>query len=392
MSRFRAGIVGGSLAGLTAALTLRDAGWDVELFERAPADMTATGAGLTVQEPSVRYLIERGGAKVEDLTFEVEGVRYLNPDGSVRYEARRPTRFTTWGTLHRGLMELYGTKHYHASHPVLGVTERENGRVYLATESGDEGPFDLVVGADGVNSTVRAAVAPGIALEPAGYLAWRCVADVSRVSRETSDTFDQRLTYCLGDRTHCVIYPVPPREPGGERRINMVWYRNYESPGQVAELLTDRNGVRRPLSVPPGLMAHKYVAEMREAAKALAPQAAEVVAGADEPFSQLIGDLRVPQMVYGRVVLIGDAACVARPHVASGAAKASENAWTLAAALKDWDGDPARLEAWEQDQLRESEILCESGRLQGYRGQVEGTWDPRDPTFDVRSFKERVHG
>lgn len=389
MGHSRVGIVGGSLTGLTAALLLRDAGWDVDVFERAPHGMQGTGAGLTVQEPTVRYLLDCGIA-LDDITFEVSHVRYIDHEGKISHDVERAARFTTWGTIHRGLLQHFGTARFNAATPVLDIVLRDDDRPFIVTSEGEHGPFDLVVGADGVSSVVRAAVAPGVRLEPAGYLSWRCVADASRLSKSTMETLHDALTYCIGDRTHGVMYPVPPRERGAGERVNLAWYRNYDSLEHLAELLTDRHGTARSLSVPPGYLQEQFVHEMRRAVTTLAPQAAEIVAATDDPFVQLIGDVRTPRMVYGRVVLIGDAACVARPHVAAGAAKGAENAWTLAAALADWDDDPARLALWERDQLRESEVLVHSGKLQGYRGQVEGTWDPEDATFDLRQFGERV--
>ena len=53
-----------------------------------------------------------------------------------------------------------------------------------------------------------------------------------------------------------------------------------------------------------------------------------------EPFVQLIVDVAVPRMVFGRICLLGDAAFALRPHAAVGTAKAAEDAWQLARALQ----------------------------------------------------------
>ena len=77
----------------------------------------------------------------------------------------------------------------------------------------------------------------------------------------------------------------------------------------------------------------------------LAPCCTEVVRRSPEPFIQAIYDLASPRLVFGRVILIGDAAFVARPHAGMGVTKAALDAQTLArafaapdraAALADW--------------------------------------------------------
>jgi 2-polyprenyl-6-methoxyphenol hydroxylase-like FAD-dependent oxidoreductase len=78
----------------------------------------------------------------------------------------------------------------------------------------------------------------------------------------------------------------------------------------------------------------------RDAETLLAPQFAEIVGLTREPFFQPIYDLESPQLVFGRVALLGDAAFVARPHVGMGVTKAAEDAMALADALRE-ARDPA---------------------------------------------------
>jgi 2,6-dihydroxypyridine 3-monooxygenase len=367
------------------ALLLRDAGWEVEVFERSPDGMKGTGAGITVHEPTLRYLTARVGVGLDDISLEIPLVRYLDTAGEVIWEQRRGMRFSTWGTLYEALLAAFGRAHYHMEAPVQGVKTTTEGMV-LCLDGGESELFDLAVGADGVGSGVRAAVLPGVSLKPAGYLSWRGVVDASELSAETFGRLSDAITYCVGNRTHILAYPVPPREPGGETRISYGWYRNYGSPAELERLLTDADGVHRPYSVPPGMLPEAHIEQMRAASYELAPAFVELVQATREPFVQLIGDLIVPRMALDRVVLIGDAACVARPHVASGAAKAAENAWSLTEALKAIDFDFQHLRDWERTQLDNANAYLQSGVRQGERGQVEGTWTPADPTFYLRPF------
>src|SRR5207247_10825791 len=105
----------------------------------------------------------------------------------------------------------------------------------------------------------------------------------------------------------------------------------------------------------------------------------ELVAAAETPFVQVIVDLAVDTMVFGRACLLGDAAFVARPHAAAGTAKAAENAWKLAEAIARADGLEQALSGWEPGQLELGRQLVERSRLIGERYQVTSTARPGEP-------------
>jgi len=87
-------------------------------------------------------------------------------------------------------------------------------------------------------------------------------------------------------------------------------------------------------------------------------------------------------MAQGRVALIGDAACAARPHAAAGTAKAAADAWTLANALGGAGGDvAAALAKWEPTQLELSDSLMRRAIAMGERFQVTNTSIPGDPSL-----------
>ena len=121
----------------------------------------------------------------------------------------------------------------------------------------------------------------------------------------------------------------------GERLVNFVWYRNVAEGAELDELMTDRDGLPRPLSLHPGHRAASatWTRSVRRPPDVLPAAAGEMVARTPQPFVQTIVDVEVPRMAFGRVCLIGDAAFTARPHAAAGTAKAAENGWALAAAL-----------------------------------------------------------
>ncbi len=100
----------------------------------------------------------------------------------------------------------------------------------------------------------------------------------------------------------------------------------------------------------------------------------------DDLFVQVVFDLDVPRMAFGRACLLGDAAFVVRPHAAAGTAKAAEDAWMLSAALAARPDDPvAALAAWEPGQLELGRKLQARTRAIGRRSQFDGNWRPGDP-------------
>jgi 2-polyprenyl-6-methoxyphenol hydroxylase-like FAD-dependent oxidoreductase len=150
------------------------------------------------------------------------------------------------------------------------------------------------------------------------------------------DLFDA-MTFCLPPGEQWLGYPVagPANElRPGRRRYNIIWYRPADEATGLGILLTDENGVRHEVSIPPPLIRREAIAAMRAAAEQLlAPQCRALVRLIDEPLLQPIYDLASPRLAFGRVVLIGDAACVARPHVGAGVSKAADDAAALADAL-----------------------------------------------------------
>jgi len=163
-------------------------------------------------------------------------------------------------------------------------------------------------------------------------------------------------------------YPVAGRGNDlrpGHRRFNFVWYRPADD-ATLERMLTDENGRRYEISIPPPLIAKTFLDEMRAAADTvLAPLFGDAVKRAREPFFQPIYDLAVPHMVSGRIALIGDAAFVARPHVGAGVTKAAEDALGLSDMLDRHTDIPTALAAFEAERLPIGHRIVERARQLG---------------------------
>src|SRR5262249_47989574 len=146
---------------------------------------------------------------------------------------------------------------------------------------------------------------------------------------------------------------------------------------ELRRLLTDEHGTTYSISIPPPLIRRAAIGAMRAAAeRLLAPQFKEVVRMIDEPILQPIYDLETPRMAFGRVAIIGDAAFVARPHVAAGVAKAADDAAALAAAL-DGSEVVAALKRFEAARLSVGARIIERARHLGAYLQATQTAEER---------------
>jgi 2-polyprenyl-6-methoxyphenol hydroxylase-like FAD-dependent oxidoreductase len=152
--------------------------------------------------------------------------------------------------------------------------------------------------------------------------------------------------------------------------VNWVWYRRL-SYDKLPELFLSRDGTQRDGSLPPGAMRDAYRSELVDAARnLLAPTLAALVDATHAPFAQAIRDLVVERMVFGRAVLLGDAACLVRPHTAAGVAKAADNAVGLAEAMQAFargTAFDAALSRWERDQQKINASLSALGISLGTR-------------------------
>ena len=392
MSRMpRVSIAGGSVGGLTAALVLRDAGCDVRVFERSPAALQARGAGIAALDTTLDYLLTRGGFQATDVCSSTGWIRFLNRDGSVQHEQRHRYRFSSWNTIYRSLLSLLDADRYQLGTEVTGFAERDGTvtvtfgpGVRTSQHGGQQTQADLLVCADGVGSPARARLLPAVRPAYSGYVAWRGTVPEHDLSPGARTILGDALTYQVLPDSHILVYPIPALDGSvteGNRLINIVWYVNVGQGAPLDALMTGRDGVRRPVSLPPGAATDAAVTRMRQAAKdQLAGPIAEAVVSAAEPFVQVVTDIEVPRMAFGRICLIGDAAFAVRPHAAAGTAKAAADGWALAEELTAADGDvPAALAAWERRQLGLGRDLLARCREIGDSSQFLGTFRPGDP-------------
>jgi 2-polyprenyl-6-methoxyphenol hydroxylase-like FAD-dependent oxidoreductase len=158
----------------------------------------------------------------------------------------------------------------------------------------------------------------------------------------------------------------------GQRRYNLVWYRPADRDSTLRHLLTDTDGQMNGESIAPNKIRPEVLDEMRADAKRLAaPQFAEAFNRVAQPFIQPIFDLTVESMVYDNVVILGDAAFVARPHVGMGVTKAAVDGQFLARCLSESSDQATALARFNQSRHAEGEFIVQRARKLGAYMQAQ---------------------
>ncbi|KAJ9559447.1 hypothetical protein OSB04_014061 [Centaurea solstitialis] len=322
MKKGKAVVVGGSIAGLCSAHALLSAGWQVVVLEKttAPPTGSPTGAGLGL-DPLSRSIInswlpqQQSSDLLNNHTLpltidqnqatdaESKITRMLTRDESFNFRA------AYWSDLH-GLLytslppDIFLWGHlflsFHVSDDKKSVEVQSK---VLQTGDVVEIIGDLLVAADGCLSSIRQTFLPDLKLRYSGYCAWRGVLDLSEKSeifaalQKVYPDLGKCLYFDLGSGTHSVFYELL------NRRINWIWYINQPEPQRKGNSVT--------IKVSDNMINKMQV----EAEKVWVPELVSLIKETKEPFLNVIYDCDpLEQIVWDRVVLVGDAAHPTTPH------------------------------------------------------------------------------
>lgn len=321
-------IAGAGIGGLSAALAVARAGWQVRVFERAPV-FAEVGAGVQLG-PNVTHLLQQWGlgSALQAIAAAPQALR-VRDARSGRELARMPLA----QAVDRRYGAPYLTAHRADLHGLLLDAARANGDVALVAdervqsfEDGAEAldavrlrtttdrqvEGDALIGADGIWSGIREQLLADGPAKPSGHLAYRAVV---RQADLPARLRSHDVTAWLGPRLHAVSYPLR----GGEL-LNLVFFIEGQIEGDTEGW--DHAAVAADLLAGLG----EVCAPLRDLASLPAAWRLWVICDR-EPLTH------AAQMVRGRVALLGDAAHPMRPYVAQGAGMAIEDAAVLARCL-----------------------------------------------------------
>lgn len=367
MKQLRIRIVGGSLAGLFAGIMLQRAGHDVRIYERSKNGLGGRGAGLVGQSDLLRILRLIGCEHVARVGVVAKERIYLDQDGSIAQTVNMPQTQISWDILFETVASRIVSGSYLLGRDVVDILDSDRG-AELVFGDGTREMADLVVGADGLGSTVRKAVnSKDFQNGYSGYVAWRGLIPETSLPSAAALLVD-RFSFYVQPGVHVLGYLVPGSKgemTKGSRRYNWVWYRKVPQ-SDLAITFTDHDDRAHAFSLPRGGLSDDRLTALRADARAMLPQQfALAVEAESSPSIQGIFDYEAPRMIGRSVVLIGDSAFVARPHTAMGVSKAAGDVMALSNCLALEADLPTALQRFEADRISVGREIVAYGRQLG---------------------------
>jgi 2-polyprenyl-6-methoxyphenol hydroxylase-like FAD-dependent oxidoreductase len=264
-------VIGGSVGGLFAAHLLRNVGWDVAVFERTAGDLGDRGTGIGTREELFAVMRRIGLAADASIGIDVEGRVGLDRDGQVIHEL--PVRAVTsaWSRIWRPLRQAWPDECYAGGKTLVGIAQSDE-QISAVFDDGSRVEGDLLVGADGLHSTVRPQFLPELAPRYAGYVAWRGVVEADALPPELRVLMLHRMVFGFPDGELMLSIPMPAPRGEEQRACHFVWFRPVAE-SALTGLCTDASGKRHGVSIPPPLIRPELLATLKQdAAARLAPR------------------------------------------------------------------------------------------------------------------------
>lgn len=344
-------IVGAGIGGVTAALALIDAGLDVELYERN-GTLSEIGAGIQISPNGVKVL-DRLGLRdmIDAVAFRPEALEMrIGTTGTrifsipMREEAVRRYGAPYYHVHRVDLLKLLAqalrarsTNAIHLNREVQSYAQTATGVTVTFTD-GSRAVGDVLIGADGIHSRVRAAMLGDTPARFTGNTAWRVVIPAA----EVRDLVPPAACVWVGPGRHAVTYYL--RRGELVNFVGVVERKDWQSEswaerGDKADLIGDFQGWAKPI--------------------------ARVIDQAGECYRWALFD-RDPLTKWrdGRIALLGDACHPMLPFLAQGAVMAIEDAWVLSRKLKAATDIPSALAAYETERKPRTTRVQRGARAQ----------------------------
>ena len=346
-------VIGGGIGGLSAAVGLRQAGFEVDVYEQAP-ELTEIGGGINMGPNAARILYRLGlreGLDREGVHPVGSHQRRWQDGRTLQRASLNPLCERLYGaphiTIHRAdllavIAAAFPAERVHLGHRLVGL--RDCGDVVEARfDNGSHIQADVLVGADGIHSAVRAALFGEEEPQFAGCVAYRGLVPTERIADLDLELGSQSW---VGPGAHLVHYFVSRGQ-----LLNFVGWTEHDTWNR--EDWTDRATIDRALAAFEGWH----------------PQVRRIIAAAETCFIWALFDRDpLPRWSVGRTTLLGDACHPMYPFMGQGAAQAIEDGACLAACLAAGADDPAAaLLRYERLRLPRVTRLQQMSRANKYR-------------------------
>ena len=391
MNPLEIAVVGGSIAGCSAAILLGRAGHNVHVSERSRGGLVGRGGGIGTPGPLLADLMKQDLVSRDFPFLACSSMPFvvrtpLEPTyGFVPWQMPSQFAMFHWTSLWNALRSRVSDDHYHGGAGVVSAVESASGGVDLTFEDGSGADADLVVWADGYQSIGRSLMCPGVDLRYRGYMLWRGLLPEREMDHgDILGSTVPRLSFPTMPGSF-VAYFVPGADgssQGGERLVNWASYIPLPE-GELDSFMIDRSGTLRVGTIPPGELHPDQQQRLRTLMAGELPDAfAAVVNKTENTYVQLIYTIRAPRYHLGRMCLIGDAGTVAQPHTGSGVFKGYHNVSSLLDSLARHDDLAIALEEWGTTQVELGDRLLALGE----QTEQAFIWNPLDlATADAAS-------
>ncbi|MGJ8686200.1 MAG: FAD binding domain-containing protein [Spongiibacteraceae bacterium] len=352
---YRIAIAGGSIAGCSAAIALQRAGHQVTVYERSAQPLQDRGAGIVVPTPLFEKLQAMDWLDTDMPHIPLNGMDYrLRKPGHEAFGAplwQRPLEGIAlrWGQLFQQLRQRVDDASYQRGVEVISHSSDASGAINVQLSSGEEQQADLLIYADGLHSRGRALLNNNAAPQYSDYILWRGVIPETAAMAEVLQADGVNWQPFNGGMAGSYFIPSETGDcQAMTRSLNWGIYQRItlEEIAQLLELSTPELA-----SNPHQLsnVAKQYLQTLLK--RQLPSKIADILCQTEQPFVQAIVDVSANTLCNEQLALIGDAAAVLRPHAASGAVKAIDNALCLQVALEQHDNLATALSLWQEQEL-----------------------------------------
>jgi 2-polyprenyl-6-methoxyphenol hydroxylase-like FAD-dependent oxidoreductase len=346
--RMRIVIVGGGIGGLSAALALRREGFEPLVFEQAPA-LLDVGAAIAVW-PNAMRVLERLGLSgvVLARAGRIERARWLARDGRLYKKFSFPETGLPGVALHRAdlqsaLLHALPPRSIHLAKTFKGF-DMQGEAVRVSFADGEEVECDVLIGADGLHSRVRAQMLGDGEPVYRGYNVWRGIASIEDAELEPRTAFE-----VYGEGHRFGIGPVGLGRTGW-------WATANEHEGEPEAVSEHGRKLSR--------LFEGWCAPVTRLIEATPTEMILRNSAYDRPAAA--------RWSQGRAALLGDSAHPMTPNLGQGGCMAIEDAAVLARCLAKYVDARAALRAYESRRRTRAARIASYSRLYGMVGQWHG--------------------